>query len=195
MRNRRLGLEVDTMKIRRWMKHPVHSVKPLDSIVRAREEMERLRVNQLPVVVDGSLAGIITDRDLRDAFPSVFDSPLFRRRPVKTETTDPHSVKVEMVMTRDVTTIEPDASMTDAARLMRKQRIGALPVVEGQRVVGILTRSDCLDALVDLAGIEDMRETGLVAGAEAPQAAQSAQPASRQRQRPTRGVQRSSSRR
>jgi acetoin utilization protein AcuB len=175
------------------MKHPVHSVKPLDSIVRAREEMERLRVNQLPVVVNGDLTGIITDRDLRDAFPSVFDSALFRRRPAKIATTDPHTVTVEMVMTRDVTTVAPNASMADAAGLMRKQRIGALPVVEGSRVVGIITRSDCLDALVDLAGIEDMRETGLVAGAEASQAAQSAQPASPSPQRPARRVQRSGS--
>jgi signal-transduction protein with cAMP-binding, CBS, and nucleotidyltransferase domain len=44
---------------------------------------------------------------------------------------------------------------------MRRQRIGALPVVEGERVVGILTRSDILDGCIDLVELEDRRESGL----------------------------------
>jgi acetoin utilization protein AcuB len=152
--------EVD-MEVRRWMTHPVHAVKPLDSIQHARELMEKHRVNQLPVVVDGRLVGIITDRDLRDAFPSVFDSPLFGRRKPKVTTTDPRAVTVEMVMTANVTTVSPDAPMSDAVRLMQTQRIGALPVVEGERLVGILTRSDILDGYLDLAAIEERREASL----------------------------------
>ena len=150
------------MEIRRWMSHPVHAVKPLDSIQHARELMERHRVNQLPVLVDGSLVGIITDRDLREAFPSVFDSALFARRKPRVTTTDPQKVTVEMVMTRNVTTVGPGESMADAARLMRRQRIGALPVVEGERVVGLLTRSDVLDAFVDLAGDRGHARNGIV---------------------------------
>jgi len=143
------------------MKHPVHSVKPLDSIQHARELMERHRVNQLPVVVDGRLVGIVTDRDLRDAFPSVFDAPDFTRRKPKVPTTDPRAVTVETVMTAAVTTAGPGDSMADAVRLMRSQRIGALPVVEGERLVGILTRSDILDACIDLVELEDRRQSGL----------------------------------
>jgi acetoin utilization protein AcuB len=166
------------------MKHPVHSVKPLDSIQHARELMEKYRVNQLPVVVDGRLLGIVTDRDLRDAFPSVFDSSLFARRKPKVATTDPHTVAVETVMAPNVMTVLPDAPITDAARLMRKQRIGALPVVEGGRVVGILTRSDILDAFVDLAELENVREASLFADEvpslpPAPKAARSARAGSR----------------
>jgi acetoin utilization protein AcuB len=149
------------MEITRWMKHPVHCVKPLDSIHHARELMEKHRVNQLPVVVDGHLIGIITDRDLRDAFPSVFESSLFTRRKPAVAATDPRSVTVEMVMTPNVTTIAPSGSMAEAARLMRNQRIGALPVVEGKRVVGILTRSDVLDGFIDLVELESSRESGL----------------------------------
>jgi predicted transcriptional regulator len=48
------------MEVRRWMKTPVHATKPLDSIAHARELMERHRINQLPVVVDGRLVGIVT---------------------------------------------------------------------------------------------------------------------------------------
>jgi acetoin utilization protein AcuB len=139
------------MEVRKYMRQPVHSVKPLDSIQHTRELMEKHRVNQLPVVVDGRLAGIITDRDVRDAFPSVFDSPLFSSRKPKPATTDPNKVTVEMVMTSNVTTASPGDSLPEAVRLMRTRRIGALPVVEGERVVGILTRSDVLDAFLDLA--------------------------------------------
>jgi CBS-domain-containing membrane protein len=66
-----------------------------------------------------------------------------------------------MVMTADVTTVAPNGSIADAARLMRKQRIGALPVVEGRRIVGILTRSDILDGCIDLVELEDRRKASL----------------------------------
>jgi acetoin utilization protein AcuB len=148
------------MDVRRWMKHPVHTIKPLDSIQHAREVMVTHRVNQLPVVVDGRLIGIITDRDLRDAFPSVFDAPGFERRNAKTTSTDPRSVTVEMVMTPKVMIVGPGDSMIDAARVMRRERIGALPVVEAHRVVGIITRSDILNCFLDLAVLEDERESG-----------------------------------
>jgi acetoin utilization protein AcuB len=150
------------MEVRRFMKHPVHSVKPLDSIQHARELMGNNRVNQLPVVVDGRLAGIITDRDLRDAFPSVFDAPLFGRQKPKVTATDPRTVTVEMVMSATVSSVAPGDSLADAVRLMRKQRIGALPVIEKERVVGILTRSDVLDAFVDLLELAESREAGVL---------------------------------
>jgi acetoin utilization protein AcuB len=138
------------MKIAPWMKHPVITVKPHDSASRARELMERYRINQLPVVVDGHLVGIVTDRDLRDAFPSVFESaePFGRRR--REPRTDPAAIAVENVMSRDVFTLAPGAFLVDAARLMRRQRIGAIPVVDGGELVGILTRSDVLDAFVEV---------------------------------------------
>ena len=151
------------MEVRRWMKSPVQSVKPLDSIQHARELMERHRVNQLPVLLDGRLVGIVTDRDLRDAFPSVFDSTVAERKRPRVTTTDPRTVSVEMVMTAEATTVGVSASMADAARLMRKMRIGALPVVDGGHVVGMLTRSDILAAYTDLAAIEAARETGAFA--------------------------------
>lgn len=146
------------MQVRRWMKHPVHSVKPLDSIQHARELMEKYRVNQLPVAVDGRLVGIITDRDLRDAFPSAFDSFLSERRKARVVKADSRTVTVEMVMTSNVATIGPEASIADAAQLMRQERIGALPVVEGDRLLGILTRSDMLDCLFDRMRLEEVSE-------------------------------------
>jgi acetoin utilization protein AcuB len=132
------------MEVARWMKHPVHFVKPLDTIAHARALLEEHRINQLPVVVNGRVIGIITDRDLRDAFPSVFDAG---RGVSKTK---PDAIPVESVMSPNVLTIEPGAGIRDAVQLMRRERIGAIPVVDGDRLVGILTRSDVLDAFVAL---------------------------------------------
>jgi acetoin utilization protein AcuB len=138
------------MRIQAWMKHPVVTVKPRDSARHAREMMEKHRVNQLPVVVDGGLVGIVTDRDLRDAFPSVFELAEATGQHHRPAGMDPATIPVEDVMTRDVLTLAPAAFIADAARLMRRQRIGAIPVIDGERLVGILTRSDLLDALVEL---------------------------------------------
>ncbi len=138
------------MKIESWMKRSVITVKPHDSVLHARELLEKHRINQLPVTVDGRLIGIVTDRDLRDAFPSVFEAP--GRRKSRANGTDPTAVAIEDVMSRNVVTMSPQARVVDAARVMRRERIGAIPVLEHERLVGIITRSDVLDSLVELAG-------------------------------------------
>ncbi len=138
------------MKIAAWMKHPVVTVKRRDSAAHARELMERHRINQLPVLSDQQLVGIVTDRDLRDAFPSVFDSVAAPGRRPKSTSTDPARIHVEDVMTSTVLTLAPGTLLADAARLMRRERIGAVPILEGGRLVGIITRSDLLDAFVEL---------------------------------------------
>ena len=147
------------MRIEHWMKHPVHTIKPRDSISHAREVMERHRINQLPVVVDGRLVGIVTDRDVRDAFPSVFEPPR-RGRDAKSKSPDPHDVPVDSVMTANTLTVGPRDLIADAARLMRRERIGAVPIVDGGRLVGILTRSDVLDAFVALAASQAATPAG-----------------------------------
>ncbi|MCK6556178.1 CBS domain-containing protein [Candidatus Binatia bacterium] len=138
------------MLIERWMTRRVHVVKPRDSIRHAREIMETNRVNQLPVVVDHEVVGIVTDRDLRDAYPSVFDAQ--PRRPGRSgePPADPSHIAVETVMTSNVVTLGPQDSVVEAARRMRRERIGAIPVVDNGRLVGIVTRSDILDAFTAL---------------------------------------------
>jgi acetoin utilization protein AcuB len=138
------------MTITAWMKHSVITVKPHDSARHAREVMEQHRINQLPVVVDDRLVGILTDRDLRDAFPSVFESAEPFARRTRRSGADPAAIPVEDVMTPTVLTLAPAASLADAARLMRRERIGAIPIVDRGRLVGILSRSDVLDAFVDV---------------------------------------------
>ena len=134
------------MDITPYIRRAVVTVKPLDSVRHARELLERHRINQLPVVVDGRVVGIVTDRDLRDVFPSVLEpKQRLRRHPEL----DPDRIPVRDVMAPRVLTLGPDASISDAAALLRAERIGAIPIVdEDDRLRGILTRSDLLGALI-----------------------------------------------
>src|SRR6266536_4044794 len=150
------------IRIREWMSSPIVSIKPRDTILHAREIMEKARINQLPVVVRSRLVGIVTDRDLRDAFPSVLNiSGRRRRRGRRRPSAGPGEVYVEDVMTRNVLTEAPDGTINHAAHLIRRERIGAVPVVEKGKIVGILTRSDLLDACASL--VEELRVRGMQA--------------------------------
>jgi acetoin utilization protein AcuB len=143
------------IRVREWMTSPIVSIKPRDTILRARELMEKQRINQLPVVVRGRLVGIITDRDLRDAFPSILNILGRRRRSRRRPSASAGEIPVEEVMTRNVLTLPPDGTIDHAAQLIRRERIGAVPIVEKGKVVGILTRSNLLDACTRL--VEELR--------------------------------------
>lgn len=138
------------MTNREWMSCPVHSLKPRDSVAHARELLERSRINQLPVVVDGRIVGIVTDRDLRDAFPSILETLVPSRRRARRSGIDPLQVPVEEVMTVKVVTLGPEDGVDQSARLMRRERIGSIPIVEEGKLIGIVTRSDVLQAYADL---------------------------------------------
>jgi acetoin utilization protein AcuB len=135
--------------VERWMKFAVHTVKPLDSVAHARALLEEHRINQLPVVVNGRLVGIVTDRDLRDA-PRAVQIASAEAGDKGTAPTTPEQIPVETVMTTNVLTLEPKDSLTRAASLMRQERIGAIPIVENGLLRGIITRSDILDAFLKI---------------------------------------------
>lgn len=136
--------------VEHWMTRNVATVKPHDTIQHARELLEQRRINQVPVVVDGRVVGILTDRDVRDATPSVFDFTAFGEVKKGHEVVDPSSIIVESVMTPEAVTLGPGETVFAAARLLRTRRIGAVPIVADGRLVGILARSDLLHALTSL---------------------------------------------
>ena len=120
-----------------------------DALVRGAVDMMRKRkIRHLPVVDRGArLVGIVTDRDLRQV---VFDPGSGDRLGGLAGALG--ALTVGEVMTWGVVTVRPETEIRRAARLMREQRIGALPVVEGGRVVGILTETDVLRAFQDVLG-------------------------------------------
>ena len=131
------------------MKSPVLTLKLRDSVMHARDLLEEHRVNQLLVLCVGELMGNVTDRDVRDASPSLAQSGAAGRGVSRLPPNiDPARIPVEDVMTPAVLTVAPDTSVIEAAKLMRSERVGSVPVLEEGRVIGILTRSDLLDALI-----------------------------------------------
>ena len=104
------------------------------------------RIRHLPVLKEGRLVGIVSDRDLRSATPALGD-------PARAAALQ--EVLVEDVMTRDLVTAFPDDPIEHAANVMRERRIGCLPVVEGGELVGILSSSDVMAALVYLVGANE----------------------------------------
>ena len=123
-----------------WMTQRVLAVETFDSIAVARQLMAKHRVNQLPVVDNDNLVGIVTDRDIRDAYPT---SLMIDRA----EEIDKFAEKVtvETVMTHDVFIVQPNTPLMTAVALLRRHRIGSLPVMKNKELVGIITRSDILE--------------------------------------------------
>jgi acetoin utilization protein AcuB len=140
-----------------WMTAKVHTVKPLDSVAHARALIEEHRINQLPVVKDGALVGIVTDRDLRNAVDAVAASANAART-VEPASRTPEQIPVEIVMTHKAITLSPHSSVVAAAELMRRERIGSVPIVDGRALVGIITRSDILRAFIARENARAVRE-------------------------------------
>jgi acetoin utilization protein AcuB len=128
------------IRVADWMTENVLAVETFDSIGVARRLMAKHRINQLPVLDHDVLVGIVTDRDLRDAYPT---SMMINRGKAIDRFAD--SVTVEEIMTHDVFTIRPDTPLKKAVGLLRRHRIGSLPVIKNKSLVGIITRSDILD--------------------------------------------------
>ncbi len=136
-----------TVRVADWMTESVLAVETYDSIAVARQLMAKHRINQLPVLEDDRLVGIVTDRDLRDAYPT---SMMIGRTKEIDEFAK--SFTVEEVMTHSVFVVRPETALTTAVGLLRRHRIGALPVIKNKELVGIITRSDILDFVLSSHG-------------------------------------------
>ena len=104
------------------------------------------RIRHLPVLDGGRLVGIVSYRDLRSATPALGD-------PARAEALG--RLLVRDVMAREVATIRPDDPIEEAANAMREKKIGCLPVVEDGALLGIVTSSDVMEALVYLMGAHE----------------------------------------
>jgi acetoin utilization protein AcuB len=136
----------ESMRVRDWMTRPVATIHA-DALVRGAADLMRSRkIRHLPVVDRGGrLVGIVTDRDLRQV---IFDPSIQARLGNAVDALN--TLTVREVMTWAVVTVHPQTEIRQAARLMHEQKVGALPVVEGERVIGILTERDVLRAFQDV---------------------------------------------
>jgi len=119
-----------------------YTISPDATIAEALDIMRSHKVRRLPVVKSGKLVGIVTEREMLEVSPSKATTlSVFELNYLLAKT------KVSAVMTKDVITISPDALLEEAALLMRDNTVGALPVVENGKLVGIITETNIFDAL------------------------------------------------
>lgn len=119
------------------------TVAPQDSLQRVIELLRRRDIRAVPVVEDGRLVGIVTDRDVRQVAPAY---PLFRDEVEIRHYTE--HLTVTAAMTADPMTVSPATPLVEAAKILETYRISSLPVVEEARVVGMLSVTDLLRVFV-----------------------------------------------
>jgi len=119
------------MLVKDVMRYPVLTVDERATLRSAYQVMQDHQIRHLPVTKAGKLVGIVTDRDIRLAV-----SPLAEGGPRHLE------AAVGGVMSQPVLSADPLDPVEEAARLMRRRKIGALPVLEGEELVGIVTGID-----------------------------------------------------
>jgi acetoin utilization protein AcuB len=134
-----------------WMTTKLITVTPETPILDAREMMKKENIRRMPVVNKrGKLVGMVTQGDIQEAGPSDATTlSIWELNYLLARTT------VEQIMTKanDLITVRPDDPIEQAALLMRKHRISGLPVLDGGKLIGILTESDVFEVLLELMGM------------------------------------------
>ena len=134
------------LQVRDSMSREIVTLLPDETAATALALCRERRIRHLPVLREGFLVGIVSDRDLRSATPALGD-------PARAAALQ--KVLVEDVMATEVVSVHPDDPIEQAANTMRERRIGCLPVLDGDELVGIVTASDVMDALVYLVGAHE----------------------------------------
>jgi len=135
------------------MSHPVISLAPDMPILDALSLFKRERIRRAPVIQDGKLVGIVTDKDLLHASPSPATSlSIWELNYLLSKIT------IAEVMAKKVLTVTEGTPIKEAARIMADNKIGGLPVVRDGHVVGIITETDQFKIFLELMGA---REKGI----------------------------------
>jgi acetoin utilization protein AcuB len=139
------------MYVGRVMRKHLVTVPPDTSLRKAREIIQEKRINHLLVVnEDGNLIGIVSDRDVKQSWAS----------PATTLSVHElnyllNQLTVEMIMVKKIITISPGTTIERAAYIMQENRINALPVIESDKLVGIITSTDVMGVLLRAIGFDD----------------------------------------
>ena len=135
------------MLVKDWMTTYVHTVGPDDPINDAVLLLKEKNIRHLPVVEKGMVVGVLSDRDIKEYAPSKGTSlDIYELNYLLAKTS------VRQVMRRPAVTIGPDVPVEEAAMMLFDQRIGCLPVVDGGKLVGIISDRDMYRVLVEITG-------------------------------------------
>jgi len=116
---------------------------PSASMREAVTLLQRHHIRHIPIVEGNALVGIVTDRDVRRASPSLLSGI---NQSDYDEVLD--ATQLSRIMTRQPLTVSPDNEVVDAVRVLVEKKVGGLPVVKDGRLVGMFTSSDALRVLL-----------------------------------------------
>ena len=130
------------MLVQDVMQHPVHTAAADALLIDVYRTMDEHAIRHVPIMDGERLVGVITDRDIR-----------YATRPGQRDASDAQT-PVRELMTENPITAGPVDPIEEAARLMRSKKIGCLPVLDGNALVGIITVTNLLDSVIRLTGLE-----------------------------------------
>ncbi len=137
------------MLVKDWMSTNVITVNANDNMQQAISLMTEHKISMLPVLEEGKLVGIVTDRDLKRAAPSYVTL-----LEVKQILYHMSRVEVRAIMNMDPITVPADYTIEETAELLLSHRISGCPVVDGQgTIVGVITKNDLFKAVISLTGL------------------------------------------
>jgi acetoin utilization protein AcuB len=140
------------MRVSEWMTRTIISVTPTDSLQEAEALMYRHRLRHLLVMQCGRLIGLLSDQDLLSAWPS--PATMLSVQEVRFYWA---RLPVSAIMTRQMATVTPQTPIVEASRVMQRRQLAVLPVLEADRVVGVLRATDCIELLGVLLQQNEMR--------------------------------------
>ena len=141
------------------MSHPVITIPPEMPVVEALNMMHREHIRRAPVLKDGKLIGIVSDKDLLNASPSAATTlSVWEINYLVSK------ILVKDVMAKKVITVSEDTPIEEAARIMVDSKIGGAPVMRGEAIVGMITETDLFKIFSELMGARRMgvRVTALI---------------------------------
>ena len=133
------------MKVSDRMTRDVVTLEEQQSLRDALNLQQRHKIRHIPVMTDGRVVGILTDRDLKRASPSFLSGIGQDKYDELLDTT-----LVGQAMTRTPHTVGPETSIKEVAEMFVEHKFGALPVTDGNQLVGIITDIDLLGVLCEL---------------------------------------------
>ena len=138
------------MLVRNWMSKEVVTIDINNSMVDATRKLKEHHISMLPVMKEGSLVGVLTDRDLKKA--SASDATTLEVHELLYLISN---IKVKDLMTRDPFTVPPDYTIGETAEFLLEKKISGVPVVDSKKkIVGVITKTDIFRALISLTGLK-----------------------------------------
>jgi len=148
------------MLVKNRMSYPIITVEPDMPIMEALNLMRTKNIRRTPVVdAKGKLVGIVSDKDLLNAGPSQATSLSVWEINYLVG-----KITIKKVMSKTVLTVSEDTPIEEAARIMVDNKVGGLPVMKGNAIVGVITESDLFKVLLELMGAREdgLRVTALI---------------------------------